>query len=356
MNVTDKLYNEWAWRTKSGTPDMNNPEDKAILDNLISELTNADGQVSKKEVIAAIQQGDYSPEQLRSILNGISAVSFKEDVLNYLAEQGKAVNGIKKYIYNELVENGDIQRFHSMIGNLPTYSSLGTSGNLYDPFKGKLSEESLRYLINKKPPMGNVATGKGEIYLATLIQDVSSDSPDGDISAAGVGIEVKNKGAKPAGQKFQFGKNVDKSVINYIVDKVNKLIPEPLSGSYRARPFHRILLILDEALKQDENITDRILQIGDDAIARFYQGVDLTDVKLTKFKKGNSFDADSFEREFVKRIIRSYASDEGFKEILFLDDSTGSFVKVPAGDLEKLVGTKIIAVMKDGLPRWSYKF
>ena len=116
------------------------------------------------------------------------------------------------------------------------------------------------------------------------------------------------------------------------------------------------MLILDEALKQDENITDRILQIGDDAIARFYQGVDLTDVKLTKFKKGNSFDADSFEREFVKRIIRSYASDEGFKEILFLDDSTGSFVKVPAGDLEKLVGTKIIAVMKDGLPRWSYKF
>ena len=60
--------------------------------------------------------------------------------------------------------------------------------------------------------------------------------------------------------------------------------------------------------------------------------------------------------KFVKRIIRSYASDEGFKEILFLDDSTGSFVKVPAGDLEKLVGTKIIAVMKDGLPRWSYKF
>jgi len=38
MNVTDKLYNEWAWRTKSGTPSMNNPEDKAVLDAIMSEM------------------------------------------------------------------------------------------------------------------------------------------------------------------------------------------------------------------------------------------------------------------------------------------------------------------------------
>ena len=39
MNVTDKLYTEWAWRSKTGTPSMDNPEDKAILDKLIAELT-----------------------------------------------------------------------------------------------------------------------------------------------------------------------------------------------------------------------------------------------------------------------------------------------------------------------------
>ena len=39
MNVIDKLYTEWAWRSKTGIPSMNNTEDKAILDNLISELT-----------------------------------------------------------------------------------------------------------------------------------------------------------------------------------------------------------------------------------------------------------------------------------------------------------------------------
>ena len=39
MNITDKLYTEWAWRTKSGVPDIKNPEDKAILDRLLQELT-----------------------------------------------------------------------------------------------------------------------------------------------------------------------------------------------------------------------------------------------------------------------------------------------------------------------------
>ena len=39
MNITDRLYTEWAWRTKSGLPDFNNPNDRRILDSLISELS-----------------------------------------------------------------------------------------------------------------------------------------------------------------------------------------------------------------------------------------------------------------------------------------------------------------------------
>lgn len=38
MNVIDKLYTEWAWRSKTGTPDTSNPEDKALLDEMISDL------------------------------------------------------------------------------------------------------------------------------------------------------------------------------------------------------------------------------------------------------------------------------------------------------------------------------
>lgn len=38
MDVIEKLYTEWAWRTKSGIPNIKNPEDKAILDNILAEL------------------------------------------------------------------------------------------------------------------------------------------------------------------------------------------------------------------------------------------------------------------------------------------------------------------------------
>ena len=41
MNVIDKLYTEWAWRSKSGTPSIDNAEDKAVLDKLIKELSNS---------------------------------------------------------------------------------------------------------------------------------------------------------------------------------------------------------------------------------------------------------------------------------------------------------------------------
>lgn len=38
MNVIDKLYTEWAYRSESGTPDIKNPKDKAILDTILSEI------------------------------------------------------------------------------------------------------------------------------------------------------------------------------------------------------------------------------------------------------------------------------------------------------------------------------
>ena len=49
MDVIDKLYTEWAWRTKSGTPDYNNPEDKAILDSILEEIGVKEDQHNEPE-------------------------------------------------------------------------------------------------------------------------------------------------------------------------------------------------------------------------------------------------------------------------------------------------------------------
>ena len=75
MNITDKLYTEWAWRSKTGTPDINNPEDKAILDKIISELIPESKQIheeeekkpkaiTKKDIINYISNADLDDEQI----------------------------------------------------------------------------------------------------------------------------------------------------------------------------------------------------------------------------------------------------------------------------------------------------
>lgn len=359
MNVTDKLYTEWAWRTKSGVPDINNPEDKAILNNLIKELTDSDGEISKKEVIAAIQQGEFTPKQLSSILGSISGIAYKEDVISYLNTKGKAVSSITNRIYNVLVDNGDIKNYHEGItkNKLPQYNALGQEGNLNSIFSKYYSPETISFLFDIKPQVGNVATGKGEVLLSVLCSDVSGDTRAGDIDAGGKAVEVKNRGAKPYGQKAQYGTNSDKTFIDASINSTSEIVGSLENLNTRgSRPFHRLNIILNAAQEVDNTKTDQIIQGFTQALKNSYPGLDLTDFNLSKFKSGNNLDADKIEQEFGKKVIDHYRSLESFEEVLFLDDKSGNFAKVPSDRLTDLVGSKISVYQKDGLPRWSYKF
>lgn len=358
MKVTDKLYTEWAWRTKTGVPDINNPEDKAILDNLIAELTNADGQISKAEVIDAIQKGEFSPEQLKSILNGISGVAYKDDVLSFLNKQGKSVASISKTIYNRMVENGDIQTYHKYITDgAVTYAELGSSGNLKSKFSKLFSEETINFLFNIKPQIGNVATGKGEVLLCALTSDVNGDTPSGDVGVGNKGIEVKNRGAIPMGQKAQFGKNTDKKFIQDAISAVNLKLDNPIQVETKGkRPLHRLNIILAAVAEQESDKIDVSIDAMDTALRSNYPGIDFTDFSLKKYKKGNVIDADAAEQAFSKKVIKLYTETEEFEEIFFLDDKSGNYAIVPADKLVDAVGSKISIYMKDGLPRFSYNF
>lgn len=63
MKAVDRIYTEWAWRSKTGTPSMDNPEDRALLETIISELTadmplNEAADSQYNEVIAHALFGD----------------------------------------------------------------------------------------------------------------------------------------------------------------------------------------------------------------------------------------------------------------------------------------------------------
>jgi ketosteroid isomerase-like protein len=358
MDVIDKLYIEWAWRSKSGTPSMDNAEDKAILNKLVAELTNADGQISKAEVIDAIQKGEFTPEQLKSILNGISGVAYKDDVLSFLNKQGKSVASISKTIYNRMVENGDIQTYHKYITDgAITYADLGTSGNLKSKFSKLFSQETINFLFDIKPQIGNVATGKGEVLLCALTADVNGDAPSGDVGVGNKGIEVKNRGAIPMGQKAQFGKNTDKKFIQDAISAVNLKLDNPIQVETKGkRPLHRLNIILAAVAEQESDKIDVSIDAMDNALRSNYPGLDFSDFNLKKYKKGNAIDADAAEQAFSKKVIKLYTETEEFEEIFFLDDKSGNYAIVPADKLVDAVGSKISIYMKDGLPRFSYNF
>ena len=68
MNIVDKLYTEWAWRTKSGTPDIDNPEDRDILFSILAEAST--NLLSTEQLIKDLQSfGVKDSYTLRSVQN-----------------------------------------------------------------------------------------------------------------------------------------------------------------------------------------------------------------------------------------------------------------------------------------------
>ena len=84
MNVVDKLYTEWAYRSESGTPDIKNPKDKAVLDSILFELnipineTEEDDLYDRK--IALTLFGDQS--QISSIPDVNDKITIKPGDFN----------------------------------------------------------------------------------------------------------------------------------------------------------------------------------------------------------------------------------------------------------------------------------
>ena len=98
MNITDKLVTEWAFRCKKGYPDMNNPDDLKILEEIYSEygitLDEADdtGNNTPDFKLLLLPQ-----EDIEIILNTYN---------NLLEDQKKAFNqNFRKYNLSQFITN-----------------------------------------------------------------------------------------------------------------------------------------------------------------------------------------------------------------------------------------------------------
>ena len=101
MNVTDKLYTEWAWRTKSGVPDINNPEDKAIINKLISELVKEEDQepkaITKKDIIDYISNADLDDKQIVKLYQRVTNFGNYRSIRDTIKSKGYGDKIYKQY-------------------------------------------------------------------------------------------------------------------------------------------------------------------------------------------------------------------------------------------------------------------
>jgi hypothetical protein len=206
MNITDKLYTEWAWRSKSGTPSMDNAEDKAILNKLVEELTSSIQEeekkqqaVSREEIVDLIQSIQDDPEALQYIKRYITGrpkqskffeICKQADITDATIEGAQA----PKALFGILSDNDDLDNFERYIesGQL-LFKDLGVNGNLISKLKSTgLNTDSITRIINFGGYEGGRGVGKAEVGLALLIKDVGMmTGGKGDLSWGGKYLEVK---------------------------------------------------------------------------------------------------------------------------------------------------------------------
>lgn len=162
MDIIDKLYTEWAWRTKTGSPSVKNPKDKQILDDLISELSD----------------------------NTITEVAVDYD--NYLKDNGFPVIPQAKGTYKQPVGSGDI-KVHK--DDLATYQRM-FSMNAGDQTVGP-GELALYWLFQHQKNPVEVKDNRGgsdpDLTIGTIKAEVKAyKSHNGKITLGKFGSQKTN--------------------------------------------------------------------------------------------------------------------------------------------------------------------
>lgn len=202
MNVTDKLYSEWAWRSKTGAPDINNPEDKVILDNLIAELTGEKSLSGKEKLIQLINNTNLSDDQIERIERGIINIGYKDDVTILLKDKGFTEDSFKSKgaldsIFNQLADT-DLTKVLEYLKN-PV--KLPPGKHKITELTG-LSADIIHSIFGITPGAdadGNTI-GPGEIGLGLLFSNTKNKSGGGDLEWNGTKLEVKKNEGRFGGQ------------------------------------------------------------------------------------------------------------------------------------------------------------
>ena len=229
MNITDKLYTEWAWRTKTGTPDINNPEDKAILDNLLLELGVVFEDEEGRETGAGVA-GELSRKEVTMLINAIKSI--KEDYVKYLTVfsyfDNNSLGTISEVLLTKLLNRAGIDATHT-----------GASGALADlyingkPVSLKTTAGDKAIGLGSDEVKSNPTTSKQvvaalekvDLSKVTSVYDLEEVLDAGDYKNLVARIDtIADKLAGPENQEFfvWVEKNFEKGILKKMIIHVHK--------------------------------------------------------------------------------------------------------------------------------------
>ena len=201
MSIVDKLYTEWAWRTKTGIPDINNPEDKAILDSILLEY----GVVFEDEEGKQIESDtatELSNKEVKMLIDAIKSI--KEEYVKYLTVfsyfDNNSLGTISEVLLTKLLNKAGITATHT-----------GASGALADLY------------INGKPVSLKTTSGEKAIGLGN---DEVKSTP---ITSKQVVQALKKVDLSKVKDVYDLEEKMDAGDYKFLVDRIN-VIAEKLAG------------------------------------------------------------------------------------------------------------------------------
>jgi len=387
MKVIDEILQEWSYRCHDGIVDINDPKKKAILDQILKE-NNIDLDEATSDKVAPGEKGlEIDDEILKALIN--TDVSTKEQILKYLQKSSKSTSKnlrelladkklgpLAKSVIFDAQETGqedDLVEYLESSNQITLQDLLGGE-NLLSLFEQTpLNDDFIQMLVDITGTIGNVAVGRGEVALITLLKGAQkSDKGDtskeqkkiGDIIVDGKDIEVKNRstssGAILAPESLKRGSSKDinalllKAIENIFTsdefkeELIKNISKKRTEGGWlnKIGIIYKGYLIQNQNSKTKSDFKDEMNNIFKTLYGQYA-------VNIKNYLEGQDFNIDKFKLDISKTLAKGYYDEYKFNYILFIDPSL-NYVIYNKDEFIKEIGEKIkIGGFSDLLPRLS---
>lgn len=267
----------------------------------------------------------------KSIWNIGITTKYGNDILIYLNDSNIDVNtfddgSATKQILDIIVKNDDAENYLDYIELNNTLHKLPRSGNFYQLIKG-IQPKTLKQLMQIEGRESGRGVGKGEIFLASLFDDVwMMKDGKGDLNWNGYYLEVKGSSARLGGRDRHYT-DFEHSLLGTLAKQhsiLNSDIASMVSG-------------LSGIINQET-----LLQAINEFSTFSYP-------KLTDFKSNVNWNDDSSVRNYLtKTYFSNYINNEGVEYMIFINtkrDSPkagGNYVLFSVDEMPHLVDEGVI--------------